>query len=109
MTLNIKGEIKDQKIAPLILIVFIENAFKHGVKGDTINQFIRINIIVTDTDIKFFSENNIGKVDDTDQNEYKGLGLENVKRRLELLYPENHDLNMAHTPDTFVVELKILL
>lgn len=109
VTLNIKGKIKDQKIAPLILIVFIENAFKHGVKGDTINQFIRINMIVTDTEIQFYSENNIGRVDDTDQNEYKGLGLENVRRRLELLYHENHDLKMAHTPDTFVVELKILL
>jgi LytS/YehU family sensor histidine kinase len=109
VTLHIKGQIKEQKVAPLILIVFIENAFKHGVKGDTINQFIRINIVVTDTEIQFFSENNIGHVDDTDQSDYKGLGLENVKRRLELLYHENHDLRMAQSPDTFIVELKILL
>ena len=109
VNLHVEGQIKDQKVAPLILIVFIENAFKHGVKGDTINQFIRINIVVTDTEIQFYSENNIGLVDDTDQNEYKGLGLENVKRRLELLYNENFDLNMARTPDTFIVDLKILI
>ena len=107
--LNITGDIKDQKIAPLILIVFIENAFKHGVKGDTVNQFIRINIKVTDSEIQFFSENNIGHVDETEQHEYKGLGLENVKRRLELLYNENHDLKLSKTSDSFIVELKVLL
>lgn len=107
--LNITGDIKDQKIAPLILIVFIENAFKHGVKGDTVNQFIRINITVLETEIQFFSENNIGQVDETEQDEYKGLGLENVKRRLELLYNEHHDLKLSKTSDTFIVELKLLL
>jgi len=109
ITLNINGEIKEQKLAPLILIVFIENAFKHGVKGDTVNQFIRINITVSDTEIHFFSENNIGIVDETENNEYSGLGLENVKRRLELLYHENHELKLSETSDTFIVELKILL
>jgi len=107
--INISGDIKDQKITPLILIVFIENAFKHGVKGDTVNQFIQINITVSDTEIQFFSENNIGRVDETEQDEYKGLGLENVKRRLELLYNENHDLKLSKTSDTFIVELKLLL
>lgn len=109
ITLNINGEIMEQKLAPLILIVFIENAFKHGVKGDTVNQFIRINITVSDTEIHFFSENNIGIVDETENNEYSGLGLENVKRRLELLYHENHELKLSETSDTFIVELKILL
>jgi LytS/YehU family sensor histidine kinase len=107
--LNITGDIKDQKIAPLILIVFIENAFKHGVKGDTVNQFIRINVTVLNTEIQFFSENNIGQVDETEKDEYKGLGLENVKRRLELLYNENHDLKLSKTSNTFIVELKLLL
>jgi LytS/YehU family sensor histidine kinase len=109
VTMHITGDIKDQRIAPLILIVFVENAFKHGVKGDTVNQFIKINITVSDAEIQFFSENNIGQVDETELSEYKGLGLENVKRRLELLYKENHDLKLSKTSDTFIVELKVLL
>lgn len=109
VTLDITGRVKNQKIAPLILIVFIENAFKHGVKGDTVNQFIRISINVSDTEIHFVSENNIGHVDETENSEYNGLGLENVKRRLELLYNENYELKLSETSDTFIVELKILL
>jgi len=105
--LNIHGKANDQKIAPLILIVFIENAFKHGVKGDTVNQFINIDIQVTDGEIHFVSENNLGTVDETEGNEYKGLGLDNVKRRLELLYRENYNLNLSRTTDMYIVDLKI--
>jgi sensor histidine kinase YesM len=105
--LNIRGDIKDQKIAPLILIVFIENAFKHGVKGDTVNQFIHIDLVVSDKEIDFKSENNLGHVDETENNEFRGLGLENVKRRLELLYKENYILNLSRSVNTYLVELKI--
>jgi LytS/YehU family sensor histidine kinase len=105
--LHIDGDIKDQKIAPLILIVFIENAFKHGVKGDTVNQFIHIDIHVTDSEIHFVSENNLGQVDETENNDYKGLGLENVKRRLELLYHDNYELNLSSTLESYIVDLKI--
>jgi len=107
--LQINGTIKEQKIAPLILIVFIENAFKHGVKGDTINQFINIHINVSNSEIQFVSENNAGLVDETEGHAYKGLGLENVKRRLELLYHENHELTISKSDGTFSIELKIKL
>jgi len=105
--LHIDGQVTDQKVAPLILIVFIENAFKHGVKGDTVNQFIHIDLKVTEREIYFTSENNLGIVDETENNEYKGLGLENVKRRLELLYHDNYELKLSRTPETFIVDLKI--
>jgi LytS/YehU family sensor histidine kinase len=105
--LNIIGTIKDQKIAPLILIVFIENAFKHGVKGDTVNQYIIIDIEVEDGYVHFVSKNNIGSIDETENSEYKGLGLENVKRRLELVYHENYTLNLSKSTHTFKADLKI--
>jgi sensor histidine kinase YesM len=105
--INIDGKVKDQKIAPLILIVFIENAFKHGVKGDTVNQFIHIDLQVSESEIHFVSENNAGSVDETENNEYQGLGLDNVRRRLELLYHENYDLDLSKSSDTFTIDFKI--
>jgi LytS/YehU family sensor histidine kinase len=109
VSLNIQGEVKDQKVAPLIFVVFIENAFKHGIKGDTVNQFINIDIQVLNNELHFTSENNTGLVDETEDSEYRGLGLENVKRRLELLYHENYDLKLSRTSHVYIVDLKIKL
>ena len=106
---HIEGLIGDQRIAPLILIVFVENAFKHGVKGDTVNPFIDMELIVADQDVHFICRNNLGSVDETENLEYKGLGLDNVKRRLELLYRENYDLKLSRTSDMFIVDLKLKL
>lgn len=107
--LHIEGLIGGQRIAPLILIVFIENAFKHGVKGDTVNQFIDLELTVADQDIHFICKNNLGSVDETENSEFKGLGLDNVKRRLELLYSENYELKLSRTSVMFIVDLKIKL
>lgn len=107
--MNLKGKVDDQKIAPLILIVFIENAFKHGMKGDTVNQFIKIDIEVQKNEIHFVTANNAGKADDPEHTEFHGLGLDNVKRRLDLLYPGQYELKLSDTSDTFTVDLKLLI
>ena len=106
---TIDGKVTIQKIAPLILVVFIENAFKHGIKGDIQLQFIRINIIVKENEIDFKIENNKGVSDDVEQDKYKGLGLENVKRRLELMYPGKHYLAISNNNDKFMVRLVLQL
>lgn len=106
---NVQGPITNQKIAPLILIVFIENAFKHGIKGDIEYQFIQISLKVTQNEIDFRIENNRGVSDDVGDDKYKGLGLENVKRRLELMYPRKHELVISDNNDKFMVRLVLQL
>jgi sensor histidine kinase YesM len=98
-----------QQIAPLLLITFMENSFKHGAKSSARSSFIRLYLHVIGNTLNFHLENNKGVVDDTVKNEYKGVGLENVKRRLELIYPGKHDLIIRETEDRFFVKLQLQL
>ena len=102
---NCTGNIKSVEIAPLILLPFIENAFKHGEITEE-NSFIQFNLKSEDNFIDFISRNLItkNKIDRT-----QGIGLKNVKRRLELLYPDNHILQIKQDNGIFDVYLKIIL
>jgi len=104
-----KGEVNSQKIAPLLLITFLENAFKHGAKGSSGNTFIKLTIKVEKNKLNFTVENNKGVVDEVKTSDHNGLGLENVKRQLELLYPGKHLLNIKDSPDNFIVALQLSL
>ena len=106
---KISGEISDQQIAPLLLITFLENAFKHGAKGSSGNTFIKLDIKVEKNKLNFTLENNKGIIDEVNTGDHNGLGLENVKRQLELLYPGKHSLNIKDQPDRFVVVLQLSL
>jgi sensor histidine kinase YesM len=99
------GAVDTQMVAPLIFIVFIENAFKHGLKGDTKNQFLNIRFDISVREIVLLIENNRGKSGELEQEGYKGLGLENVKRRLELMYPRRHYLAISENHDKFMIRL----
>jgi hypothetical protein len=102
-----EGIVLDKKIAPLILIPFIENAFKHGVNSEE-NSEIDIAIIVSETTIKLSVKNNCVSTNNQTLNK-SGLGIENTKQRLNLLYPKNHLLNIAEVDSSFVVSLIINL
>ena len=104
---NIEGEIKNQRIAPLLLITFLENAFKHGAKGDVKETYIDLKIKAGEHTLDFSLENNKGYADEVEKAEYKGLGLENVKRRLELIYPLRHKLLVTEKEDSFIVQLEV--
>ena len=106
---KISGEISDQQIAPLLLITFLENAFKHGAKGSSGNTFIKLDIKVEKNKLNFRVENNKGIIDEVNTGENNGLGLENVKRQLELLYPGKHLLNIKDQSDRFTVALQLSL
>src|SRR5436190_96242 len=99
----------DEQIAPLLLITFLENAFKHGAKGSSENTFIKLDIKVEKNKLNFTVENNKGYIDDVKTGDHNGLGLENVKRQLELLYPGKHLLNIKDEQDRFVVALQLSL
>jgi hypothetical protein len=111
LTSNVKlnyaheGIVLDKKIAPLILIPFIENAFKHGVNSEE-NSEIDIAIIVSETTLKLSVKNNCVSTNNQTLNK-SGLGIENTKQRLNLLYPQNHLLNIAEVDNSFIVSLII--
>lgn len=97
------------QIAPLILIVFIENAFKHSQSSQSENISININIELSDDgQLYFFCKNNYQAFGNT-ESLAKGIGLENVKKRLELLYPNTHQLDIQKTDSVYEVELRMQL
>lgn len=111
VTVQINGEIGNKKIAPLLLINFLENAFKHGTKTSFGNSWINLEIDVKEETVHFKLQNSkpfnmVGQA----ISEYKGgIGLKNVKRRLEILYPQRHELNINNLKDRFEVDLFINL
>lgn len=104
---TVEGEIQQQHIAPLLLITFLENAFKHGAKGNTGAVRIRLLLQVLPQMIRFHVQNTRGEVDEAAYAHYRGVGLENVRRRLALLYPGKHSLSIRETADDFMVTLEL--
>lgn len=104
---TLEGELDGVVIAPLLLFPLVENAFKHGMKDDSEQAFIDIKLKV-DTAISFSIKNKLGQIDDMEKGKYGGIGLENVKRRLELIYPDTHELKILKTETEFQVNLTLL-
>jgi two-component system LytT family sensor kinase len=102
---KITGEVGNQQIVPLLLIAFIENAFKHGVANDpSVPICLRINL--DGTHLHFYMEN---KKHALNKDNEGGIGLNNVKRRLELLYPGKYTLTIQDEPNTYTCELSLIL
>jgi len=106
ININIHGNINDQKIRPLLLISFIENAFKHGTdfKGNT---EVSITIFVNADTFEFNCVNLIGNKKKDLNN--SGIGLKNTEDRIELLYPQKHNLEIYEKEHQFFVKLKLNL
>lgn len=102
-TLELTGNPGKASIPPLLLIPFVENAFKHGDVRH--GSPIRMRLHVDEQVIRFAVVNELG-VQQKDAG--GGIGLENVRRRLELLYPDRHQLDIRQTKNTFEVELEII-
>jgi sensor histidine kinase YesM len=93
-------------IAPLLFVPFIENAFKHSKIEDLENGWIKIDLKTTDERIQFSVQNSIPeKVFSKD--EIGGIGLKNVRRQLELIYPEKHELIVNFGENQFDISLNI--
>ncbi len=99
----------DYRIAPLILTVFIENAFKHSTASQSKDIFIEIAIQVIDGGIlEFQCKNSFLSLGNT-ENLFKGIGLQNVKKRLQLLYPDAHQLIIEEVEGQYSVFLRMQL
>ena len=107
--LEVTGEVEGKKVAPLIFLPFLENSFKHGLKSGAENPFVKIKIEVFENNLVFEIENSKGKASEINDSKYKGIGIENVKKRLGLIYPNQHLLNISETENTFKVILQIKL
>lgn len=103
---NVSGKTEEVIISPLLLIPFVENAFKyisHYPDGD---NFVRISISVQDNVLEFMIENSFTL---TTSNASGGIGISNVKRRLELLYPKLYNLKISNDDSVFKVQLNLIL
>ena len=103
---NVPGE--DKKVAPLLLINFIENSFKHGAHRIRENGFVRGTLHLENNTLVFILENDV-LASTPVLHPYGGIGIENVKKRLALYYPGQHDLQIENNGQLFRVNLRIQL
>ena len=108
---NTSGEIHNQKIAPMLLLPFVENSFKHGVSGQVDDAWVEIDLSVKANRLVLKVENSRPtlEVNHSDRDYAKGIGLKNVKRRLELLYENEYELKVFDEAETYLVVLKLNL
>ena len=102
---EVNGLVGNQQIVPLMLISFIENAFKHGVTNNPDTPiFIRMDIMPNQLHFKVVNKKHTFNKDDLG-----GIGLNNVKRRLDILYPGKYELNINNSADVYSCELSLVL
>jgi LytS/YehU family sensor histidine kinase len=106
---NISGPVKEMKIAPMLLFTFVENCFKHGSHNDPENPFIKIDLVVSDKKMVFDAENSkpFHVKNNNTNSSSGGIGLANVKKRLGIIYGDNHNLEVKSEKHTFKVRLII--
>lgn len=104
--ISIDGDIDDIEVPPLLFLPFLENCFKHGTHHQN-DIKVNINFAVKDNFLYFTIENNFDRK--ADKNHKHGIGIENVKRRLELLYGSSYKLLTRTKGNVFIVKLKLPL
>ncbi len=107
---DMTGEVGHQKIAPLMFIPFLENSFKHGLNHHLSQGFVKIRLIVDNQMVHLFIENSKPQsLPKTTHRRSGGIGLVNVRRRLDIMYPDQYELNIRDNPDAYAIDLKIEL
>ena len=105
---QINGKAEGKLIAPMLLVPIIENAFKHGIDY-TIKSYVDINITVDKDELSVRIKNSKNKFITEQADKNSGIGLKNVKRRLEMVYPDKHLLDINESDDLFDVSLTLNL
>jgi two-component system LytT family sensor kinase len=106
LSLQIQGNAHNKMIAPLLLIPFLENSFKHGASQMLTHPWVGIDITIGE-DVLHFNVANGKPALAEDNNVTKGLGLKNVKKRLAILYPATHSLDITDDMMSFSVALRV--
>lgn len=106
---SVQGDPGEHKIAPLLLVSFVENSFKHSMKIED-DIYINILIIIDDGELTFVARNNYSEIDNSElEKEASGIGLQNVKKRLQLIYEDEHTLSIEQSSGEFCVHLTLNL
>jgi sensor histidine kinase YesM len=107
---NLKKSKSDNQIAPLLLLPFVENSFKHGVSKKVSDKWIKIDLSINENKLllKIINSKNSNQTEN-DQDYTEGIGLLNVKRRLDLLYEDKHHLEINENETEFEVYLQLQL
>ena len=106
ITFNYSTDDDNYKIYPMLLLPLVENSFKYGIKGDIDHTFIKINLKLENNLFCFDIENNFSNTVE-EVNHHSGVGLENIRNNLNIVYPKTHEFNIFKTEDTFKVSLKM--
>lgn len=108
MSVTISGDYPTKLIAPLLLVPFLENAFKHGTSEQLEQAWMHIDLSVQGNQLKFKVINS--REPSAHKDTYiGGIGLQNVQKRLKLLYPDRHELRIVAEEETFMVALTLEL
>jgi two-component system LytT family sensor kinase len=102
---KVSGQVDHQQIVPLLLIAFVENAFKHGIANDPLSP-IQLLIELDEAHLHFYIQN---KKHNNNRDTLGGIGLNNVRRRLDLLYAGKYNLSIIDAADTYTCELLLTL
>lgn len=108
LTVTIPQTYTNHTVPPLLFVPFLENAFKHGISYRE-HSYISVRMDISEDQIEFCTQNSIAAGRDITPEIHSGIGLENVKKRLNLLFPGAHRLTIEATDDTFKVELLLNL
>jgi len=106
LTVTFPEKFEDISIPPLLFVPFIENAFKHGISYRE-KSFIDIGMTTTKESISFRCANSMLKTREEDKSGHSGIGLENVNKRLNLLFPDRHEIKINKSDTEFEVLLQI--
>jgi two-component system, LytTR family, sensor histidine kinase AlgZ len=106
---TVVGDPDNVQVTPLILITFLENAFKHGVSNNATDAWVKVKLDLGDHALDYTVENSLPAQKDEKTKEKSGIGLQNVQRRLELSYPGRYRLDTAQAPDAYRVHLTLQL
>jgi len=108
--LHVEGFGHNEKwIEPFLLITLVENAFKHGFYTNIKDAFVKINLHISGNELFFIVENSLFNKQHFQEQNREGKGLENLKKRLALLYPNSSGIKIMHTPTTYITNLKLNL
>jgi LytS/YehU family sensor histidine kinase len=101
-----KGDFTTKNIVPMLFLPFVENAFKHGVETQTQNIYVEIDLALQENDLFFQMKNSKPILNQADKT---SVGLINIQKRLQLLYPEKYELTIKDERKTFLIKLWISL
>jgi len=103
---KLQGEPGNQKITPMLLVTFLENAFKHGLQSQVGTNWMSVSLEIQDNVLMFNIANNTSDIPERTEG---GLGLKNVKKRLDHYYPKRYHLTIDHSRSTYSVQLTLSL